>query len=228
MPLYGLNEDDRTIFQETANLRRRPNKSNQYKRRRTAPPGSQGTTASPADPESIILFIDHNILAAVPDDPPSVYTAATEYEYEYPEGDSLQELPLWGYERRLIYLKYYRYCVEGDPGYEVGKQKVILATRSMSDSNDGFVTYDTVRVLFDEFEDFEVGTYDANDYRGYPDTDAFPPDGSGTYRQEREGYFNKKYTAIPVVGKDAQGNKVYILATIQCEEMPPPKLTEVP
>jgi hypothetical protein len=73
-----------------------------------------------------------------------------------------------------------------------------------------------ITVYYDDDEDFTVGEYHLDDYPDYPENEAFPPDGSGTYQEEDDSFFNERFRGI------VSNN---VLVTSMCKRLPPRKLT---
>lgn len=92
-----------------------------------------------------------------------------------------------------------------------------LATTSVVDETGKrlVVRFATVDVYFDD--DLEVGEYGRENYPGYPEDEAFPPDGTGTYAEPAAGFLAKRYRGLAV------GN---VVATAFCTLLPPPNLIE--
>lgn len=108
-----------------------------------------------------------------------------------------------------------------DPGYDPDKTVMILACNT-DDDEPGSTEYEpdylTTTVFYDDGKDFIVGTYKKSDYPDYPENEAFPPDGYGTYDIAPDGYFNKRYRGIAI-------NRV--LVTGLCQVLPPPPLSHL-
>jgi hypothetical protein len=78
------------------------------------------------------------------------------------------------------------------------------------------VRYATTDVFYDDDEAFPLKSYQKEDYPGYPESDAFPPTGTGTYRAEAADFFKERYRGIAING---------VLIMLMCKRLPPPPLT---
>jgi hypothetical protein len=104
--------------------------------------------------------------------------------------------------------------------YEIVVDVLILETKEVqlsSDPGDYETQYKLDRFYYLDGKDFKVGEYTRSDYEEYPENEVFPPDGTGTYPEQDEGFFNKRYRAIAI-------DNVLIMAT--CEVLPRPDLIE--
>ena len=131
---------------------------------------------------------------------------------EEPEGTTVDELPLRAYERCEIDLKYYKEAAEGDPGYEPGITKLILATVASEEEGpppETVIRYAKMRVFYDDGNPFHVGEYTRDDYPEYPVESPFPPELPSGFSLKR------RYRAVAVNG---------VLVTASCEMLPPPAL----
>ena len=133
-----------------------------------------------------------------------------------PNGADVSSLPLGAYNRVVLNLKYYRIAGPGDPGYSGDDEGMVLATEVIvnGDPPNDVVTYATTEVFYDDGRPFEVKEYQRSDYPSYPETEDFPPDGTGTYAAPPDGFLKRKFRAIAV-------NKA--LVTAMCVPLPPPE-----
>jgi hypothetical protein len=204
MPYY-LSQEDRDVMQDTRDrvVRRRAPHSI-YRRRRTknTPPGKTGSV------DITYVHIDEDINGVVDDDDALLYG----YNLENPPGTEVDYLNLWAFEPVELDLKYYREADYGDPGYEEGKTKWILVT----EEEYGAIIYATKKIIYLDGDPFEVGEYKRKDYTDYPENEAFPPDGTGTYSAPPAGFLNKRYRGVAINN---------ILITAFCEALPPPPFT---
>ena len=193
------------------------------------------TTTTTGGGGVLIVLVDEDIDPGITEDATieltAEGTAGTEDDIllETLDGTPVDFLNLACYERKELNLKYFVEAGVSDPGYEVGKVKMILATAAVTgtgtdgtgtDTGQETKTYDTQVVFYDDGKAFKVGEYKKIDYPDYPEDEVFPPDGTGTYDEAPEGFFNRRYRMIAV--RDDEDN--WILVTGLCQVVPAPSL----
>lgn len=139
--------------------------------------------------------------------------------YKDLEGNTITSMPLYGYERKVLTVRYFRDSAPGDPGYDADAPGLVLATTTTPNGAPpkDLVEYETIEVYYDDAKIFRVGEYTMADYPGYPENEAFPPDGYGTYEHESDPkFFNRKFRAIAIEKT---------IVTIMCDPVAPPALT---
>ena len=134
-----------------------------------------------------------------------------------PNGSNVTSLPLRAYNRVVLNLKYFRASTANDPGHNPLVSGMVLVTETIEngDPPKDVITYSTTEVFYDEGKAFEVKEYQRSDYPDYPETEDFPPDGTGTYAQVPEGFLKRKFRAVAL-------NKILIIS--MCIPLPPPEL----
>jgi hypothetical protein len=116
------------------------------------------------------------------------------------------------------------------PAWDSGQEPDVTSTYTINSGSTAFldhtiiddaentrliVRYKTISVWYDDGKPFLVGKYKRSDYPDYPENEAFPPDGTGTYAEQAEGFFNRKFRGIVIGG---------VLITALCKPLPPPEL----
>jgi hypothetical protein len=138
------------------------------------------------------------------------------------EANHVDSLRQWAYARVSKDLKYYRAATADDPGVDEGE--MILATTITDDPGTvdpgderKIVRYATISVFYDDGMPFTVGEYTRADYPDYPESEVFPPDGTGTFEELPVGFLKKRYRGIAINN---------VLITSLCKALSPPALPE--
>jgi hypothetical protein len=109
--------------------------------------------------------------------------------------------------------------VNGDD-YRISVSRDLKLGHTIIDDPDNdrkIVRYKYLSVWYDDGKPFVVGEYQRHDYPDYPENEAFPPDGTGTYAEQSEGFFNRRFRGVVIGG---------VLITALCKPLPPPALVE--
>ena len=137
---------------------------------RVAPQSGGGST------RTIVVLIDEPITGITEDEGKKLRASDVELTEEEEtneievvlehEGGEVDFLNLYCYERRTVEFKYFRIAGEDDPGWQADKIKMILATTSEVDEEEGTktVTYATIEAFYDDGASFTLGEYGREDY----------------------------------------------------------------
>ena len=218
-------------------------------RRRRGTPGRPGTSTSSGgggrvkivliDAADIIVEDEPDVPGVIEDDVDEdtsnlkeEYISLTDEEtslgltvkFEEPSGTEVPYLWLMGFRPTALSVKYFRQAVASDPNYDEYNLKFVLETEEDGDNYDEFkiIRYKTMTVYYLDGRDIFLQEYNQADYPDYPNDEAFPPDGTGTFEELPEGFLRKKFRALAFPDS---ANR-YWLDLRTCKPLPAPRLPE--
>lgn len=132
-------------------------------------------------------------------------------------GNVITSMPLDAYNRKVLTLRYFQDSGPGDPGYDADEHGLRLATVRTPNGAPpkDLIEYVTTEVYYDDAKVFRVGQYTRADYPDYPENEPFPPNGYGTYEQEDDNFFNRRFRAVAIEKT---------IVSIMCIPLSPPEL----
>lgn len=223
---FVLSQSDKDLLShlKKADIARRRLNRIPQRRRRTPPAGKGGTTTA-AEVDLKIVLIDADIpgideieetILEVADIPLGEGEEYYTVVFEDTEGNPLESLPLWGYDRQQTNLKYFREMSAGDEwfyGHEDVGMLLDYYVTTEPEYELKTVRYKTIPIWTDDGKQFTVGEYDRSDYPDYPENEDFPPAGLP------ENFLKRRYRGIAINN---------VLITGLCKVLPAPPLPETP